>query len=117
MKNVQTFSNLAPNFTSSQSRWAAKSCSRRILLQFLNFRPKIQVFCKKKRSSPIFSIQIFNFRPKIKAISRKKGLQLEFHSYLLISAPNMLQQSRKTRLRNFHYCQKTGNIHGAASES
>ena len=48
IQGYPTFFQCGPNFISSQRRWAAQSCSRRILLQFFNFRPKIQVFSKKK---------------------------------------------------------------------
>ena len=66
-------------------------------------------------SSLIFSLQFLNFRSKIQVLSKKKDL-LEFRSYLSIFAPNVFQQSRGTRLRNLHYCQKTGNSRWAPSE-
>ena len=62
-----TFFQFRPNFISSQSWWVG-----RILLQFLNFCPKIQVF------------------------SKKKGL-LESCSYRSISAPNVFQQSCRAK--------------------
>ena len=69
-----------------QKAVCAESCS-----DFLSFVPKLRCSLKK-RSSPRVS------------------------SYLLISAPNVFQQSRGTLLRNLHYSQKTGNCRWAVPE-
>ena len=100
---------VGPNFISSRSRWAAKSCLCRILLQFLN-----SGILYKKKGLHLFSCSDFlSFVVKFRCSLKKSS---KISSYLSISAPNVFQQSRGTLLRNLHYSQKTGNRRWAAPE-